>query len=617
MKVYYRLLLLAIVMGECIICSGQSQENRPNIVWITSEDNSKHYMKMFDPNGVETPNIESLASQGIKFTRAFSNAPVCSAARSTIISSCYGPRMGSNFHRRLQLVPLPEDVRMFPYYLKQAGYHTSNNAKEDYNFIKDEEAWDESDNKASWRNRKDGQPFFHVFNIATTHESRLHFTDMSKPTKNLPSDYEVQPNHPDTELFRYTNAYYRDKIQEMDAQVGEVLERLKADGLMDNTFIFYYGDHGGVLPGSKGYIYETGVHVPLVVYVPKKYGHLTVSPIGGEEDAFVEFVDLGPTVLNLAGVEVPKSVDGKPFMGQGITIKELDQRNMTFSYADRFDEKYDLVRAIRKGKYKYIRNYQPFNFDGLMNNYRYKQLAYVEWATLNEEHKLNETQAQFFKTRPAEMLFDVESDPFETKNLASDPNYLKTLKELRGLLNKQVCNMPDLSFYPEFVLIEQAFSNPVAFGQQHKKEIRKYISIADYATIDFAKAERWLKKSLASIDPWERYWALITCSAFGNDARSFKDIITAISKNDSEGINRVRAAEFLGLIKAEEPQEVMCQAIYDSTDPAEVLLMLNSVALMSSHLYGYRFELDGSKIKQEALADDQVVRRIEYFSAAK
>jgi len=289
----------------------------PNIVWITSEDNSIHYMNMFYPGGAETPAIQSLADHGIQFTRAFSNAPVCSAARSTLISGVYGPRMASHYHRNMAKVNMPGDLRMFPAYLRQAGYYTSNNNKEDYNILKSEGTWDESSAQASYRNRRESQPFFHVYNIAATHESRLHFSreEMESTPTRFPADSVViQPNHPQTELFAYTNAYYRDKIMEMDSQVGEFVNQLKEDGLLESTFIFYFGDHGGVLPGSKGYLYETGLHVPLVVYVPKKYRHLVDKDYGEKSTGFVSFVDFGATVLNLAGVDVPEGMDGVPFL---------------------------------------------------------------------------------------------------------------------------------------------------------------------------------------------------------------------------------------------------------------------------------------------------------------
>lgn len=594
------------------------EDRPPNIVWITSEDNSKHYLKLFDSNGIPTPNIQSLAEKGLIFDRAFSNAPVCSVARSAIITGCYGPRIGAQFHRKMVAVPMPDSLKMFPAYLKQAGYYTTNNSKEDYNLIKGDGVWDDSSKKASWKNRNKNQPFFHVFNIGVSHESSLHFTigdiEATLPETKVNS-FKIQPNHPDTDLFRYTNALYRDKIKEMDRQVGTIINELRIDGRLDDTFIFYFGDHGGVLPGSKGYLYETGLHVPMVVHVPEKYKHLVNSPVGSTVNDFVSFIDLAPTVLNLAGITIPKGMDGKAFLGPDINNETVTAHNETYSYADRFDEKYDLVRAVRKGKYKYIRNYQPFNFDGLMNNYRYKQLAYQEWKILYNKRDLNKIQSAFFETRPPEMLFDIDADPYETKNLANDPEYRTTLIDLRNRLNTWVKGMPDLSFYPEHFLIEDAFTNPVAFGTKHKKEIGKYIEIADLGLLNFKKAKNSLSSALNSLDPWERYWAIIVCSTFGKQAMALAPIIGSMATKDPELTNRVRAAEFLAISKQSDPSAVMTKALYGSDKPSEALLILNSIALMTSGKYNYIFNIEMDKISKTVAEDPEVLRRLEFLKS--
>lgn len=456
------LLLSILAIFANLTFAGQDQ---PNIVWLVTEDNSIHYLKLYDEGGTDMPNVERLAKNGIVFNNAFSNAPVCSAARSTIISGCYGPRAFSHFHRRSVKVPMPDGLNMFPWYLREAGYYTTNNSKEDYNFIKGEGVWDASSGKASYKNRKPGQPFFHIQNFGTTHEGKLHFSkeQMEKQkTETDPDTVSVFPIHPDTELFRYTNAKYRDLHRQADAEMGKFLKQLEADGLMDDTIIFYYGDHGGVLPGSKGYIYERGLHVPMVVNVPEKWRHLFPADAGTRVDGFVQFIDLGPTVLNLAGVDVPEQMDGRPFLGKNIELEELNSRDTAFGYADRFDEKYDHVRTLRKGKYKYMRNYQPFNVDGLQNNYRYFQMAYEEWRDLYKAGKLTPEQAQFFEPRPAEALFDIEKDPFEMNNLATNRKLRTVLTTMRAALQEQVRSMPDLSFIPEPVLYEEAAANPVA-----------------------------------------------------------------------------------------------------------------------------------------------------------
>ncbi|MGA9637897.1 sulfatase-like hydrolase/transferase, partial [Flavobacterium sp.] len=467
-----------------------------------------------------------------------------------------------------------------------------------------------------YKDRKPGQPFFYVFNIETTHESRIHF---SKETMNTtktaidPKTVFVQPNHPNTELFQYSNTYYRDKIVAMDKEVGEVIDQLKKDNLYDNTIIFYYGDHGGVLPDSKGYLTETGLHVPLVVHVPEKYKNLTVFQSGSRTNSFVSFVDFGATVLNLAGVKVPKTMDGNPFLGKNITAKDLEKRDETFGYADRFDEKYDMVRSLRKGNLKYVRNFEPFNVDGLMNVYRYKQLAYQEWYDLFKQGKLNKIQSQFFEPKTPEALYDVIKDPFETKNLVNDPAYKSQLLGLRKELCSWMTKQPDLSFYPEFYLLENAIQNPLVFGKEHKKEIKKYNEIADLALLDFEKASPKIIRYLDSSDKWERYWAVIAATSFGEQAKSLTTAIQSVMELDSENINKVRAAEFLGIVAHQNTSKQICQALYQSNKETEALLILNTMVLMQDFYQKYHFDIDSKKINKKVLEDKLVVQRLDYL----
>jgi arylsulfatase A-like enzyme len=573
-------------------------------------------MELFDKNGTKTPNIEKLANSGIIFTHAFSNAPVSSAARSTLISGCYGPRIASHYHRKISMVPMPGSVEMFPAYLRKAGYYTTNNFKEDYNIIKSDSVWDESSREATWRNRREGQPFFHVKNIGTTHESRVHFTKEfmdSTQTITSPDSCFLFPYHPKTRLLKYTNALYRDKIREMDSEVGEIVVELEKDGLLENTFIFYFSDHGGVLPGSKGYLAETGLHVPLVVYIPPRYKNMVNMKPGSRCNGFVSFIDFGATVLNLAGVDIPFGIDGKPFLGKNIKEKDLEARNETFGYADRMDEKYDMVRSLRIGKYKYIRNYQPFNYDGLWNNYRYIQLAYREWLEMFKKGELNDIQAYFFRPKTPELLFDVEADPYETNNLAGDPSFSSTLMKIREKMIAREKEMPDLSFFPEHYLIEHAFNDPAEFGQEHERKIHKYIDIANLMLSDFQSVRSAVRESLGSGDPWERYWAIIVCSSFREEANEMIPLIKNLSQTDTEYINRVRSAEFLGIIKEEDPEAVMVKALYGTNDPAEALLILNSIVLMKDG-FDYSFIIQPEIIIPEVKNNSEVIRRLEYLS---
>ncbi|MFY0651902.1 MAG: sulfatase [Cyclobacteriaceae bacterium] len=610
----YKFLILLSSLFLTLGCSVEKQEKKkqPNFVWIMSEDNSKHFMKMFDENGIATPHIEKLAANGVTFTRAFSNAPVCSAARTTLETTCYGPRIGTQFHRKSEIVPMPDGLKMFPEYLRQAGYFTVNKTKTDYNALSGENVWDEKSKDGHWRNRKEGQPFFYKRTYTESHESRLHFDADLVQTYNPtvhPDSVFLNPNHPDTELFRFTSAYYRDRIIMNDDFVGSVVEELEKDGLLEDTFIFYFGDHGGVLPGSKGYLYETGLHVPLVVRIPENYKDLVSHKQGSSSDAFISFVDFGPTLLKLAGLDIPEVSDGKPFMG----LEMPESNNVTFGYADRFDEKYDLVRSVRKGKFKYMRNYQPFNPDGLHNDYRYKCLAFEEWRELFKQGKLNDIQKHFFVPRPAEELFDIDADPYETKNLAADPAYREQVKEMRQTLNEWVKGMPDLSFYPESELVKSAFDNPTGFGQAHKDDINKLVDIADLSLMSFADAKDKISDALDADDPMKKYWGLIVCSSFGENASEFYSKAKELTK-DEHLLVRTRAAEFLALNGEQNPKDVINQVLKETKQDIEALLVLNTVVLLMDGPYKYTFDIDESFFSEEILKRDWIQRRLEYIS---
>lgn len=617
------MILKAIVVGLCsvvLVVSAAVGAERPNIVWVVSEDNSAQWLRLYSPNGAPMPTIERLARGGLVFNHAFSNAPVCSVARSTIISGCYAPRVGVQYHRKQKTVPMPDGVKMFPYYLREAGYYTTNCSKEDYNFNRADKkgVWDNSSRKATYRERESGQPFFHVQNFGHTHEGCLHDRrkDYHSKPKTDPASVEIASYHPDTEVFRHTYARYLDRHTEVDAQIGAFVTRLEKEGLLDDTFVFYYGDHGGTLPRGKGYAYNNGLQVPMVVYIPENWKHLAPAAAGTRIDGFVQFVDLSATVLNLAGVDVPKGIDGRPFLGKGVSLEELNSRDAAFGYADRFDEKYDLVRTLRKGRFNYMRNYQPFNFDGLQNNYRYLQPAFEEWRKLYRTGKLNVAQRQFFETRPAECLYDLEADPHETNNLAADPAYADTLRELRASMRQRITSMPDLSFVPEPVFLAEGADDPVPYGQENRAEITALVDIADLSLVPFSEARERLSQALASDDPLKRYWALIACSTFGVAAAPFYETARKLAAADDSNLVRIRAVEFLGLTGHADPRPLVVTALERSTDPVEVGLMLNSVVLLMDGRPGYEFDLaafiesiKGTKVGKNT----QVRRRLEYL----
>ena len=587
----YLLLIFVFIISSC----NDELDPKPNILWIVTEDNSLHYMNLYTKGGAEMPNVSSLASEGIVFNNAFSNAPVCSVARSTIITGVYSPRIGTQYHRRMSLVKLPDDVKPLPVYLKEAGYYTSNNSKEDYNFIKDGEIWDESSGKASYKNRKKEQPFFHVQNFHNTHEGQLHFDqehlENALKTNNLDS-VKPFPYHPDTPTFRYTQSLYHNHHKDVDKEIGKFIKKLEDENLLDNTIIFYYADHGGVLPRSKGYIYESGLNVPLVVRVPEKFKKLSPFKAGSRTSTFIEFVDLVPTVLSLAGIEIPRSIDGKPFLGKKLKKSKLEKQNTTFGYADRFDEKYDLVRSVRVGKYKYIRNYQPFNVDGLYNFYRYKMLAYKEWYKLFQDGKLNEVQSQFFKPRAPEALYNIDEDPHEIKNLAKDKNYIEILLDLRTKLNDHLVSINDLSFIPEPHLLENGLDDIVSYSEKNKDLISRLIKISDLSLNDYKQVSSKIQDALNDINPWVRYWGLIVSSSFGSKALENKKQINSIFENDPENLVRMRAAEFMLLNNLEISDSKINLLLKKSNFEAETNLMLNTLANIKTSNPNYKLNLN-------------------------
>lgn len=595
-----------------------AEKTRPNVVWLMSEDNSVHFMELFDPQGARTPNIASMAADGIVFERAFSNSPVCSVARTTLITGCYGPRIGTQFHRRGKLANLSPELKMFPAYLRAAGYYTTNNRKEDYNAIKTDDVWDDSSGKATYRNRPDrATPFFHVQTFTQSHESSLHFAAQAlerKPTTHDPDQVQLFPYHPDTPLFRYTHALYLDKMRLIDDLVGKFVDQLESDGVLDDTIVFYFGDHGGTLPRSKGYLYEAGLHVPLVVRVPPKWQHLSPFPPGGRCSGFVEFVDFAPSVLQLAGVEIPKSIDGKPFLGAGIEADQLATRNETFSYSDRFDEKYELARALRSGDWKYHRFYQPFYPDALRNNYRFKMLAYQQWQHLFSQGDLNPVQSQFFMPKQAEALYDLRTDPHETRNLAGLPEHHATLEKMRQRLRSRQAELPDLSFIPEAELIADAMDAPFRYGQQHAKRIVRYNDVVDACLQPIDKAISMLTGHLMATDPLERMWALVACCSLGSQAESLLPLGKELLETDDHRTTRVQAALFVAIADDMDPLPHLVAELNATASDWEALHILNQIVFVQDHLRpGQRIDVRKLQLTIKPSPSGEVQRRLSYL----
>ncbi|RMF44349.1 MAG: sulfatase [Planctomycetota bacterium] len=450
---------------------------RPNILWITSEDNGPE-LGCYGDTYATTPNIDALAAKGMRYATCWSNAPVCAPARTTIISGIFPPSLGAQ-HMRSE-VRLPPIARLYPQYFKAMGYYCTNNSKTDYNLTVPPDLWDESSNKAHWRNRQPGQPFFAVFNFTISHESKLR----TRPHQWVhdPEKVHVPPYHPDTLEVRQDWAQYYDRLTEMDAEVGRVLAELKADGLEDSTIVFYYGDHGSGMPRGKRWLYESGLRVPLIVHVPEPLQHLVEGQyeVGSMSRRLVSFVDLMPTVLSLAGMAPPEYLQGKAFLGPHAT----QDPTYIYGFRDRMDERYDMSRAIRDQRFAYIRNFYPQRPQGAYLDYMFKTPTTRVWKELFDAGQLDAAQSFFWQPKPSEELYDLQNDPYQVHNLAADPEYRDVLDRMRGALREWMLDIRDLGFLPEGEMLTRAGQDaPYTLGHDPQRyPVERYFGIADAAT---------------------------------------------------------------------------------------------------------------------------------------
>ena len=608
--------LLLLLGWSCVVVSAE----RPNIVWITTEDNSPDWLRLYEPSGAPMPAVERLAEHGLTFEAAYANSPVCSAARSTLLLGCYGPRLSTHYHRAVKKAELPEQMKPYPLYFREAGYYTANCSKTDYNIVETVAIWDACSPRASYRNRKAGQPFFQVWSLHETHESRTHAKFDEKAAAayvSKPEEMTVFPYHPDTALFRQSYAHYLDQHRETDKRIGAFIDQLAADELLEDTIVFFFGDHGGVLPRSKGYAYESGLRVPLVVSVPQKWQHLFPAPAGSRITGCVSFVDFAATAMKLAGLEPPAHMDGVPFLGAGVTLEAVNRRDTVIGYADRFDEKMDMVRTLRKGRYKYMRNYQPYYPDGVFNAYRYKQAIYREWFRLAEAGGLREPQRAFFERRAPEALYDLERDPHETVNLAQDPAYRTMLESMRLELRETLQAMPDLSFYPEAVLAREALANPVEFGENHREQIRALSELADLQCIDFQEAREGIADAVRSSCPWTRYWGWMVAAAFGGEAQVLVSEAKETLLNDSEPFVRLRALEFLAAFEPLTMVGPLSDMIRETACSLEQLTFLQTAAWLQLIEPAVRFEVEADDLQSgSVLMNTLLSSRLDYLKTA-
>ncbi|MEN7547148.1 sulfatase-like hydrolase/transferase [Rapidithrix thailandica] len=461
-KVFFVVLILFGVY------SAKSQDARPNIVWIVCEDISPT-LSMYGDSTARTPHLDQLATKSTIYKNAFTTVGVCAPSRSCIITGMYPTSLGTmhmrtardisswgkrTYKENIPIVDIsgdsireysaviPEYVKCFTEFLRAEGYYCTNKQKTDYQFAPPITAWDQNNDASHWRNRPEGRPFFSVFNIHSTHESRL-WVNKDKPLTVSVDSVSIPPYLPDNAITRQDVARHYSNVELMDRFVGDIIEQLKEDGLYDNTVIFFYSDHGGPLPRQKREIYDSGLKVPLLIKnIKGKSSKYT--------DRLVSFVDFAPTILSLAGIKPPAYMEGKAFMGK----YEAAPRKYIFGSSDRFDEHTDRIRIVRNERFLYVRNYYPDLPKYKDVNYRKNISMMQEMLRLEAGNELDATVCQWFGTKPDEELYDCNSDPHNMHDLSNKAKYRTELQKLRMALFQHFQSHSDLGLLPEAQLID-------------------------------------------------------------------------------------------------------------------------------------------------------------------
>ncbi|MEM9575194.1 MAG: sulfatase, partial [Pseudomonadota bacterium] len=457
---FFLLALSSLVTGV------RAQEpDRPNILWLSTEDIGPHLgCYGYD---VKTPNIDQFAKRSLTFDTAWSNYPVCAPARTTIITGMYATALGAGNMRCGAIKPT--GLKLLPELMREAGYYCTNASKTDYNLLDVNGVWDESSGKAHWRNRPSNKPFFSVFNYTKTHESKIRIRPHEKQID--PASVSLFPYWPDTPEVRQDWAQYLDNIQTMDGWFQKHLDQIENAGLQEDTIVVFWGDHGSGMPRHKRLAGDSGMRVPMIVHVPEKWKQFWNSnyAAGGRSDWPVGFIDLAPTVLQIAGAAVPDRMQGSSFLGA-----EAKRADYLFGVRNRMDERYDVSRSVTDGRYVYIRNFMPYLPHGQFVEYQQTTPSTSIWYKKYKAGQLNPIESAFWKPHPAEELFDLKKDPHETVNLAMVPELKSKLEELRDVVRQKMIAIGDLDLVPESTLYE--------FEQRTGKSRTLYSEQENYST---------------------------------------------------------------------------------------------------------------------------------------
>ena len=521
---------------------------RPNILWLSCEDISPN-LGCYGDAYARTPQLDTFARQGVLYTHAFGITGVCAPNRSCVITGVYPSTLGS--HGMRSTTRLPGHIKCFPEYLKAAGYYCTNASKTDYNFPTPKAAWDVCSGKGHYKTRKQGQPFFAVFNFTACHESQIRAPEAryQRTTRRLtpdqrhdPAKAPIPPFHPDTPEVRRDWARYHDNITALDYWVGDHLKALDEAGLADDTIVVFWSDHGAGMPGCKKWVWESGLHVPLIVRVPEKWAKWAPGKPGTKTDRLVSFVDFAPTTLSLAGVAIPKHMQGSAFLGD----KAGEPRKYVYAIRDRMAERYDTVRVVRDHRYQYIRNFMPHLPWSQFISYTEEMPTMKVWRKLHGAGKLTGPAARYFQTKPFEELYDNETDPHQIENLAAGPKHREVLERMRAECYAWMRRTHDLGLLPEYEIHQRA-AGKTPWDVAHDPKANPVARLTEAASITNATAPANMKELvplLRADDPAIRWWAAVGLVALGEEARPATDALLKATEDPSPNV-RIAAADAL------------------------------------------------------------------------
>ncbi|MFC1805900.1 sulfatase-like hydrolase/transferase, partial [Planctomycetota bacterium] len=528
--------------------AAEAPPDRPNILWLSCEDISPN-LGCYGDAYARTPRLDAFAKEGVLYTHAFGITGVCAPNRSCVITGVYPSTLGS--HGMRSTTRLPDHIKCFPEYLKAAGYYCTNASKTDYNFPTPKTAWDACSGKAHYRARKQGQPFFAVFNFTACHESQIRAPEprYQRTTRRLtpdqrhdPAKAPVPPFHPDTPEVRKDWARYHDNITALDYWVADHLKALDEAGLADDTIVVFWSDHGAGMPGCKKWVWESGLHVPLIVRVPEKWAKWAPGKPGTRTDRLVSFVDFAPTVLSLAGVPIPKHMQGSAFLGD----KAGKPREYVYAIRDRMAERYDTVRVVRDKRYQYIRNFMPHLPWSQFISYTEQMPTMKVWRKLHEEGKLTGPAARYFQTKPVEELYDNETDPHQIKNLAADPAHKPVLERMRAECYAWMRRTGDLGLLPEQT-IDRRSNGRTPWDVARDPKANPVARLIEAAAVANASEPENIPKLLKLLEDDElaiRWWGVIGLVALGKGAAPTADALAKALEDPSANV-RIAAAEAL------------------------------------------------------------------------